>query len=274
MLVFTGSTILSTRVRTPVYCNYKPQDAILTYEQKEDGEMKNIIYTMVLTLFMLNTSYAGEGVATSQKHTTNFNGLYYGFEIGYSNANANAYSHTNLHDGSYGRYVYNTDPYGYLAGLNLGYNIKVSPSILIGVELGYDDRMSASDQGSNDGTHFNTVRVKNSIDIISKIGYLLNESTLLYTVGGYQGTDVESTFHQRSFESNSQTSTTRRGGYTLGLGLEKEISDSMTYKFEYRHSKSNNLYEDFSTAFGCGSGCWEDQYFDEHTLRLGVNFYF
>ena len=237
--------------------------------------MKNIIYTMVLTLFMLNISYAGEGVATSQKHTTNFNGLYYGFEIGYSHANANAYSHTDLDDAFYGRYVYNTDPYGYLAGLNLGYNIKVSPSMLIGVELGYDDRMSASDQTTPDGVHFNTVRVKNSIDIISKIGYLLNESTLLYTVGGYQGTDVESTFHRPTLNT-TQTSTTRRGGYTLGLGLEREVSDSMTYKFEYRHSKSNNLKEDFSTGFNCGllTVCWEDQYFDEHTLRLGVNFYF
>jgi len=60
---------------------------------------------MVLTLFMLNISYAGEGVATSQKHTKNFNGLYYGFEIGYSNANANAYSHTDLSD--YGAFTYN-----------------------------------------------------------------------------------------------------------------------------------------------------------------------
>ena len=235
--------------------------------------MKNIIYTMVLTLFMLNISYAGEGVATSQKHTKNFNGLYYGIEIGYSNANANAYSHTNL--SNYGAFTYNSDPYGYLAGFNLGYNIKVSPSMLIGIELGYDDRMSASDRTTADSTHFNTVRVKNSIDIISKIGYLLNESTLLYTVGGYQGTDVESTFHQPS-ASTSMTSTIRRGGYTLGLGLEREISDSMTYKFEYRHSKSNNLKEDFSNAFNsCSSAdCWEDQYFDEHTLRLGVNFYF
>ena len=235
--------------------------------------MKNIIYTTVLTLFMLNTSYAGEGVTSPKNHITNFNGLYYGFEIGYSNANANAYSHTNL--SSYGAFTYNSDPYGYLAGLNLGYNIKVSPSMLIGIELGYDDRMSANDRTTADSTHFNRVKVKNSIDVISKVGYLLNESTLLYTVGGYQGTDIESTFSQPA-ASTSMTSTTRRGGYTLGLGLERKISDNMTYKFEYRHSKSNNLKEDFSNAFNsCSSSdCWEDQYFDEHTLRLGVNLYF
>jgi len=235
--------------------------------------MKNIIYTTVLTLFMLNTSYAGEGVTSPKNHITNFNGLYYGVEIGYSNANANAYSHTNL--SSYGAFTYNSDPYGYLAGLNLGYNIKVSPSMLIGIELGYDDRMSANDRTTADSTHFNRVKVKNSIDVISKVGYLLNESTLLYTVGGYQGTDIESTFSQPA-ASTSMTSTTRRGGYTLGLGLERKISDNMTYKFEYRHSKSNNLKEDFSNAFNsCSSAdCWEDQYFDEHTLRLGVNLYF
>jgi opacity protein-like surface antigen len=235
--------------------------------------MKNIIYTTVLTLFMLNTSYAGEGVTSPKNHITNFNGLYYGVEIGYSNANANAYSHTNL--SSYGAFTYNSDPYGYLAGLNLGYNIKVSPSMLIGIELGYDDRMSANDRTTADSTHFNRVKVKNSIDVISKVGYLLNESTLLYTVGGYQGTDIESTFSQPA-ASTSMTSTTRRGGYTLGLGLERKISDNMTYKFEYRHSKSNNLKEDFSNAFNsCSSAdCWEDQYFDEHTLRLGVKFYF
>jgi outer membrane immunogenic protein len=235
--------------------------------------MKNIIYTTVLTLFMLNTSYAGEEVTSPKNHITNFNGLYYGVEIGYSNANANAYSHTNL--SNYGAFTYNSDPYGYLAGLNLGYNIKVSPSMLIGIELGYDDRMSANDRTSADSTHFNRVKVKNSIDVISKVGYLLNESTLLYTVGGYQGTDIESTFSQ-SAASTSMTSTTRRGGYTLGLGLERKISDNMTYKFEYRHSRSNNLKEDFSNAFNsCSSSdCWEDQYFDEHTLRLGVNLYF
>jgi len=147
--------------------------------------------------------------------------------------------------------------------------------MLIGFELGYDDRMSANDRTTADSTHFNRVKVKNSIDVISKVGYLLNESTLLYTVGGYQGTDIESTFSQPA-ASTSMTSTTRRGGYTLGLGLERKISDNMTYKFEYRHSKSNNLKEDFSNAFNsCSSSdCWEDQYFDEHTLRLGVNLYF
>jgi len=91
-------------------------------------------------------------------------------------------------------------------------------------------------------------QIKSLFTIKPKMGYLVNQETMLYGTAGLAIAQVNRTLTQLPGEAsgtllsmNSQTSKTEnRLGYVLGMGIERVITENISLKFEFN-------YVDFGT---------------------------
>jgi outer membrane immunogenic protein len=179
-------------------------------------------------------------------------------------------------------YDYNGDPFvsstidstGLIVGLQLGYNIQRG-NIVLGVEadLGYLD-ISGSESKDlinpmpNDRT--NDIKGKYSVDgglygdLTGRLGYA-SDKTLLYVKGGVAFLNADynahyvgqnwSTVSPSGCNCTSNASEFKFGksetlvGWTIGVGLERALSENWSLKAEYQHFDFGSMSLDYSGSY-------------------------
>jgi len=135
-------------------------------------------------------------------------------------------------------------------GVYTGYDVKVSPNVVLGAEAGL--QVGADDSITRDNV---TVDPKRSIDLTARAGYLVNDDTLLYARGGYTNTRVRTSVEDAA---GIRSATANRDGWLVGGGVEHALSDNVSARAEYRYSD-----------LGDGGGK-----FDRHQALFGISYRF
>jgi outer membrane immunogenic protein len=213
----------------------------------------------------------------SSPATVGWRGLYGGAHLGGAWGSTTAYDTSGINSLSD---YWSAAPSGVVAGLQLGYNWQNGP-VLYGVEgdLGYlglagsaastyvpfgYDASTKTDSG-----FYMTLR--------GRVGVIMNQ-WVFYATGGYIGTDTTVSILEAcdavtcgTQENISGSNSSFRSGWTLGGGIEGELSPSWTAKVEY-------LYYDLGsrtvTTHGTGGpNNWTIDT-DGSLVRAGLNYRF
>ncbi len=109
--------------------------------------------------------------------------------------------------------------------VQIGYDRQFSPRFLAGVFADYDFSAIDSKVSFFNGAGSFAFNLNDSWTVGGRLGYLLNPNTLAYALGGYtQATfDLPVGTHNSTFE-----------GYTVGAGLETNVTGNVFLKAEYR----------------------------------------
>ena len=240
-------------------------------------QSRSIITTMLLTFGVLSVVTAAnaadkggwkpspaqpEPVYYEPARPPVFQGLYWGASLGYGfGESVQNYDRNDNHG------LASTEPEGALGSLTLGYNMRLGPQFLVGVEgdLGIMD-VSADDKIVYDGHVYKTQFGPFWGTLRARAGYQLDRA-LLYATAGFAFMDVDEVSI-----GNTPGETARnedfRTGYVLGAGVEYALMPGVTGKVEYLHM-------DFGTYEGFSDNR-EDFSFENRVdvIRTGLNFSF
>jgi outer membrane immunogenic protein len=138
----------------------------------------------------------------------------------------------------------------FVGGVFAGYNHKVAPKVVLGVEGGF---AVGADDAVRRGP--SSIDPSYTFDLSARAGYLVTDQTLLYVRGGYENSrakirtsGIDGTIRDRdNFD-----------GWSVGGGVERSLTDKVSARLEYR-------YADLG-----GSG----ETFDRHKVLVGVAYNF
>lgn len=139
-------------------------------------------------------------------------------------------------------------------GVFAGYDYKLTPKIVAGVEAGINLTDSDDLTRTAGGTSI-AIDPERSLDLTARLGYLVTDTTLVYARGGYSNVRAESA---RTTAAGTLSDTANRDGWLLGAGVERALSPTISSRLEYR-------YTDLSDG---------DGKFDRHQLLLGIAYRF
>ncbi len=188
-------------------------------------------------------------------------GLYVGGHVGYSG-------------GSAGGTLGDPAPIGWsnrfgslYGGLQLGYNFRASPHLLLGIEgdVTFPNYLGRDDEATSRITP--TQQLIEKIDYIAtlrgRVGYTF-EHWLLYATGGFAYGQVR--LLQTLTGADDESKTLRgRTGATLGAGVERAIAPGWSARLEYLYTHLGPISADLPAATRYES------MLDVHSLRLGLN---
>lgn len=180
---------------------------------------------------------------------------------------------------------------GAIAGINLGYDWRIN-NYVIGAEVG-GSSLDSSSQGLvltydiTTGAPADPVRsrtkLKSLIVAKSKLGYVVNETTMIYgTLGIAQGrvkrtlTGLPVTIGDVFQDDGVSSSTTKSiTGYTIGAGLEKSLNEQLSMKFELNFvDLGNERYKTTGTTFGTPSLISQNVEVKNTAVTFGLSYRF
>lgn len=159
---------------------------------------------------------------------------------------------------------------GPTAGLHVGYRWQRDRLVFgpeLGVEFGgVEDQRAISVQGVPADIKS---EVNNILSLRMKTGYLVNDRTMVFGTAGAVRGDFD---YSLIGATGSVTESYNATGYSLGLGVERKMSDrmSLTAEWEYRNFGKTDV--DFTVD--------DDSFIrteatpEHHNLKLGLNFSF
>lgn len=198
-------------------------------------------------LILSSALLATAGVATVAGAEP-FNGPFVGVQAGWEQADVGTAS-TPLGDLAIGR---SNDTV--TGGIFAGYDYKLSPRIVAGIEAGINLTDSDDLVRTAGGTTV-SIDPERSIDLSARLGYLVADTTLVYLRGGYSNVRAETALADAA---GTRFDKANLDGWLVGGGVERALSDSLSTRLEYR-------YSDLSEG---------DGKFDRHQLLLGVAYRF
>jgi outer membrane immunogenic protein len=103
-------------------------------------------------------------------------------------------------------------------------------------------------------------------DALARLGYVLNDSTLGYILGGYtwERFKLKKTISVPPAINDRRTEQESRGGFVLGAGMETAIGHNWTIKTEYRYSSYGDL----------GASLLGEVTPSTHTFHIAANYRF
>ena len=156
---------------------------------------------------------------------------------------------------------------GGLATVEAGYDYQFNDKWLIGGQLDYTYSNIATELGVTLGG-FNgdyVLQAEHAISALLRVGHLVNDTTLLYSIGGYTRTSWSGEPNLPGLVTDSYSYKT--DGFTLGGGIENVIADNMTVKFEYRYTMNEDKEILNLGAFGSLS-----ENANQHTARMVLSY--
>lgn len=160
-----------------------------------------------------------------------------------------------------------------VGGIRGGYDLQVSPEVVVGVALdaSYGDDTSKKSAGLGGATSGES-KLKQTWDASLRLraGVLLNESTLVYATGGAAmlGEKLSASV-ARAGDESSFSDTKTHFGWTIGAGVEAAIADNWRVFAEYRYAQ-----------FDTKTYRWDDENVRAkssprtHAVLTGVNYAF
>jgi outer membrane immunogenic protein len=118
-------------------------------------------------------------------------------------------------------------------GVFAGYDKTINGRFVVGAEGGLDFASDGKIQSTVAGSNY-SVDPKYSFDLTARAGYLVNPQTLLYVRGGYTNARVRTTITDAD---GIQSASDNRDGWLAGAGVERQITQNVSARVEYRYSK-------------------------------------
>lgn len=165
--------------------------------------------------------------------------------------------------------TFSSNPSGVLGGVQLGYNLQLSPQWLIGFEGALD---WTSAQGiANFGNTIQTATLTanhNWYDTAEgRLGYVMG-GYMLFVKGGTAWMNADYSLTANGAVTGSSSINTTRSGWTAGGGIEGLLSSSWSAKLEYDYLDFGNK----SYAFPI-TGSSLNIKPEVHEVKIGVNYH-
>jgi outer membrane immunogenic protein len=166
-------------------------------------------------------------------------GFYVGVHLGgaWGNTKVTDVDLFNSPDGSRTPQTFSLGTDGVFGGVQLGYNWQHG-HIVLGIEgdlggMGLSGKTVEPNSLGEDKSH-GTASLDGGLygDVTARLGYLITPSTLAYAKGGFAFLNGDAKFVQSSFNASSKATLT---GWTVGGGIEHQLSGSWSVKAEYLH---------------------------------------
>jgi hypothetical protein len=184
-------------------------------------------------------------------------GFYVGAQVGHGNIN------TAL-DGPRGAFGRNTTEFGddgFTGGVFAGYGVLVG-DFYVGGEVDFEDSEAAWSHITNNRLF--TVNKSNSFGVSARVGYELQNHSLLYGRFGIVGTEFETFYRQ---PGGTRTMDERELGMRFGGGAETPITSNLFARMEYTYT----AYEDFEIS---GAGATDNFANSESIAKFGLAYRF
>lgn len=173
---------------------------------------------------------------------------------------------------------FNNSVGGFVGGGTLGYNLQID-RVVLGVEadLDYADLSGSINTPSSQSGNHQAIALDGGFlgALTARAGVLIDPATLIYAKGGfalYTG-DATQTTTAKGYETHGTDTFT---GWTVGGGVERKLTDTISLKVEYAHY-------DFGTETGDQTSITDPpigHVYHNHTglnadsVRVGLNYHF
>jgi len=205
---------------------------------------------------------AAPALAQPAPADTAFSGPYVGAQLGWQQDKQTLRLDTgNLE--SFGRQT----SHGFRYGGQLGYDFRLSPNFVAGVEVAASGRTGSTDldNGDFEGAGRTRLSTGRTFDVTGRLGYLVGPSSLVYARGGYSNT-------QFRLSDGVDRVTEDRDGYTVGVGYEQYLSRRVSARVEYNYGNYGKDNLPFlADSLGADRARLE---YERHAVTAGVNFRF
>lgn len=178
------------------------------------------------SLLIAATTFLSSAFLTAQADAAPFQGPYIGLEAGINRDKSD----------SVGPFTGRGDQRSassFAGGVFAGYNATVAPRVVVGGEVTLDATSGTSINNSS-GAEPAVLDPKRQINVTARAGYLVTPRTLVYLRGGY--TNVRA-----NLAADGQPGTVGHsadlGGWTAGGGIERQLSQTVSARVEYRYSE-------------------------------------
>lgn len=131
-------------------------------------------------------------------------------------------------------------------GAYAGYDVKVTPSVVIGAEAGFNIGVDDAVRTGAD-----VINPNYGFDLSARAGYLVTPRTMAYVRGGYDNVRARVA---NAFDETHETF----DGWSVGGGFEHAVTDNVSARIEYRYSDLGSNGADF----------------DRHQALVGLGYHF
>jgi outer membrane immunogenic protein len=157
-----------------------------------------------------------------------FTGVQIGIDVGQVWADANQERFANIG----GPFVFSQADAGlngWVYGVHAGYNLEVSPGLIVGGELSLAKNGMKGDDGGAGGDR-NGLRGNYQGALRAKAGAMLTDTSMLYVTAGWSFLDAQGVVLNAPVEKVGATF----NGYNLGGGLEFTVGSGLTMRMQYQ----------------------------------------
>ena len=152
---------------------------------------------------------------------------------------------------------------GFRYGGQIGYDVGLSPSWVLGVEAAASGRTGSTNL--DDGANRARLSIGRSFDVTGRLGYRVGDRSLVYARGGYSNT-------QFRLDDGVSRVSEDRDGYTVGAGYEQYLTRRVSARVEYNYGNYGKDRLPFlADALGADSARLN---YERHAVTAGVNFRF
>jgi outer membrane immunogenic protein len=163
----------------------------------------------------------------AQAMAAEFDGPFVGTQVGWQSEKMRG------PDSSFGAVPIDDTVNSVTGGLYAGYDKHVAERVVIGAEASLDFASDDEAQSSVAGTTF-SVDPKYSFDLTARAGFLVTPDMLVYARGGYTNARVRTTL---TSVAGIQSDSDNQDGWLAGAGVERQVANNVSARFEYRYSK-------------------------------------
>lgn len=138
-------------------------------------------------------------------------------------------------------------------GAGVGYDHAVSDKVIVGVEANFNFSNETFLEGfgiEDDYLELDHIKAKHEFDIMARVGYTVNPSTLLYVKAGYANTRFKAKgldYSDIDYDADPVADPVRfsesdsRGGWRVGAGIETLLGNNVYAKLEYSYTDFKDI---------------------------------
>ena len=165
----------------------------------------------------------------------------------------------------------------FVGGGFAGYNLAIAQGFFLGVEADIDASNKSVTKfmdhaGAPDPAWLQEWNSAWQASLRGRVGYTFHH-TMVYVTGGAAWTDFDMKVYPINLSTNPNSFSKTLQGWTLGGGLEHELTDHLAVRLEYRHSDFGKVSLVPSVA-GYSNAFSEIYRVKQDTVRVGIVYRF
>ncbi len=199
-----------------------------------------------------------------------WSGLYVGADVGY------AWMRDSLtqNDGAAVAFTSKPQPKGLLGGVLVGYQMQTG-NLVYGVESDVEfSKLKAFSTNTYFGEdYYHSVKTALRASLRARFGYSFG-SAMFYATGGVAAASFNTSKTNLDYLGDgSQSGKTTRFGWTLGAGVEYQLSSAWSLRMEYRYTDFGS-FSRLSDGRDLNNGSRVSHNISDQTVRIGVAYSF